>query len=73
MSRAHQLAADLRQHFGSYRQALAYALRSVWGLVRTRREFDAVRASVKPRILSPEERAASQRATWRCGRSMSPF
>jgi hypothetical protein len=71
MKQAHRLAADLRRYFGSYREALAHALRGVWGLIRTRREFAAVRARVRPRILSPEERRACERATRRCGASFT--
>jgi hypothetical protein len=73
MRHAHRLAADLRRCFGSYREALAHALRSVWGLIRTRREFAEVRARVRPRVLTPEQRAASERATRRCGASYMPF
>ena len=71
MKQAHRLAADLRRYFGTYREALAHALRAGWGLIRTRREFDAVRARVRPRVLSPAERAASEHATRRCGASFT--
>jgi hypothetical protein len=46
MRRAHAIARQARPHMGSYREALAYGLRAVWGLIATRREFAAVRARV---------------------------
>jgi hypothetical protein len=48
MKQAHRIAADMRRYFGSYRQALAHALRGAWGLIKTRKEFDAIRTRVKP-------------------------
>jgi hypothetical protein len=73
MRRAHAIARQARAHMPSYRAAFAYALRAAWGLLATRREFAAVRARVTPRILTADQRAASERATRRCGASMMPF
>jgi hypothetical protein len=73
MRRAHAIARQARPHMPSYREALAYGLKATWGLVATRREFAAVRARVQPRVLTAEQRAASERATRRCGASYMPF
>jgi hypothetical protein len=73
MRHAHKIARDFRPFMGSYRDALTYGLKAAWGLIRTRREFEAVRARVRPRVLTPDERAASERATRRCGASYMPF
>jgi hypothetical protein len=73
MRRAHAIAKQARPHMPSYREALAYGLRAAWGLLATCREFAAVRARVQPRVLTAEQRAASERATRRCGASYMPF
>jgi hypothetical protein len=73
MRHAHKIARDFRPFMTNYAAALQYGLKAAWGLIRTRREFGEVRARVKPRILSPAERAASERATRRCGASYMPF
>jgi hypothetical protein len=73
MRRAHAIARQARPHMGSYRAAFAYGLRAAWGLITTRREFAQVRARVAPRVLTPDQIAASRAATRRCGASMMPF
>ena len=73
MRRAHQIAKQARPHMASYREALVYGLRAAWGLLATRREFAAVRARVQPRVLTADQRAASERTTRRCGASYMPF
>jgi hypothetical protein len=73
MRHAHKIARDIRPFMPSYAAALQHGLRAAWGLIRTRREFAEVRARVRPRILTPAERAASERATRRCGASFMPF
>jgi hypothetical protein len=73
MRHAHKIARDVRPFMPSYAAALQHGLRAAWGLIRTCREFAEVRARVKPRVLTPEERAASERATRRCGASYMPF
>jgi hypothetical protein len=70
---AHKIARNVRPFMPSYAAALQHGLRAAWGLIRTRREFAKVRAHVKPRALTPDERRASERATWRCGASYMPF
>jgi hypothetical protein len=73
MRRAHQITREARPFMPSYTAALSYGLRAAWGLIATRREFAAVRARVAPRMLTAEQRAASERATRRCGSSYAPF
>jgi hypothetical protein len=73
MRHAHKIARDVRPFMAIYAAALQHGLRAAWGLIRTRREFAEVRARVKPRVLSPTERRASERATRRCGASYMPF
>jgi hypothetical protein len=73
MRHAHKIARDFRPFMASYAAALQHGLRAAWGLIRTRREFAEIRARVKPRVLTPAERAASQAATRRCGASYMPF
>jgi hypothetical protein len=73
MRHAHKIARDVRCFMPSYAAALQHGLRAAWGLIRTRREFAEVRARVKARVLTPEERRASERATRRCGASYLPF
>jgi hypothetical protein len=69
MRRAHAIARQARPHMASYREALQYALKSVWGLIATRREFAAVRVRVQPRTFTADQLAASRAATRRCGSS----
>jgi hypothetical protein len=71
MRYAHRIARDVRPFMLSYAAAPQHGLRAAWGLIRTRREFAEVRARVKPRVLTPEERLASERATRRCGASFT--
>jgi hypothetical protein len=73
MVRAHAIARQARPHMPSYRAALSFGLQAAWGMIATRREFAAVRARVAPRILTADQRAASERATRRCGASYMPF
>jgi hypothetical protein len=73
MRHAHKIARDVRPFMPNYAAALQHGLRASWGLIRTRREFAEVRARVKPRVLTPEERRASEHATRRCGASYMPF
>jgi len=73
MRRAHAIARQARPHMPSYRAAFSYGLKAAWGLLATRREFAAVRARVQPRVLTADQRAASERTTRRCGASYMPF
>jgi hypothetical protein len=73
MLRAHQIARRARPHMASYREALAYGLRAVWGLIATRREFAAVHARVAPIMRTADQIEASRAATRRCGTSYMPF
>jgi hypothetical protein len=73
MRRAHLIARRFRDVFPTYRQALSYALTTVWADVRARAEHRERFRDIIPRVLTPAERAVSQAATWRCGRSLVPF
>jgi hypothetical protein len=73
MRRAHEIARKARPHMASYREALAYGLRSAWGLVATSREFAMFRAQVAHRSVTPDQIAASRAATRRVGASYMPF
>jgi hypothetical protein len=73
MRHAHQIARRGRPFMASYAEALRHGLKAAWAMLATRREFAAVRTRVAPRILTAEQRAASERATRRCGSSYMPF
>jgi hypothetical protein len=73
MQNAHRIARQARPYMGSYREALAYALRAAWGQIATAREFAALRARVSPRAHTAEQLAASRAATRRVGASYMPF
>jgi hypothetical protein len=69
MQNAHRIARDFRPHFKSYREALAYGLRTAWQQVNVARSIIMLNAQVTPRACTTTEWAASKRATRRCGSS----
>jgi hypothetical protein len=69
MQNAHRIAARVRPHMASYREALAYGLRTAWQQVAVARSFAALRAQVTPRQHTAADLAASWHATRRCGSS----
>jgi hypothetical protein len=73
MAHAHRIAKKARPFVASYAEALRHGLKAAWAMLATRREFAAVRARVALRTLTAEQRAASERATRRCGSSYAPF
>jgi hypothetical protein len=70
---AHLIARRFRDIMPSYREALAYGLKTAWADAKARAEHRERFKDFVPRVLSPEERAASERATRRCGASYMPF
>jgi hypothetical protein len=73
MTRAHIVAKRFRDVLPTYAAALQYALRVVWADEKARQEHRHRFAGYPRRVLSPEERRASERATRRCGSSYAPF
>jgi hypothetical protein len=73
MRRAHQIARQARPHMASYRAAFAYGLRTAWSHAKARQEHRTRFAGYVPRILTPDQIAASRAATQRCGASYMPF
>jgi hypothetical protein len=73
MQNAHRIARKARPFMKSYREALAYGLRTAWGQVEVARSFAEVRARVQPRAFTADQIAASRAATRRCGSSYMPF
>jgi hypothetical protein len=69
MANAHRIAARVRPRMASYREALAYGLRTAWQQVAVARSFATLRAQVTPRQHTAADLAASQQATRRCGSS----
>jgi hypothetical protein len=69
MQSAHRIAARVRPHMASYREALAYGLRTAWQQVAVARSFATLRAQVTPRQHTAADIAASRQATRRCGSS----
>ena len=69
MQNAHRIAARFRPHMASYREALAYGLRTAWEQYRVAQSFAMLRAQVKPRQFAAAEIATSRAATRRCGSS----
>lgn len=63
MRNAHRIAANMRPHVASYREALAYGLRAAWQQVQVRQSFAMLRAQVKPRAFTASDWAASRHAT----------
>jgi hypothetical protein len=73
MTRAHIVAKRFRDLMPSYREALAYAFKTVWADIKARAEDRERYKHIVRRVLTPDERAASERATRRCGASYMPF
>jgi hypothetical protein len=69
MANAHRIAARFRPHMASYREALAYGLRTAWQQVAVVRSFASLRTQVAPRQHTAADLAASREATRRCGSS----
>jgi hypothetical protein len=69
MRNAHCIAARVRPHMQSYREALAYGLRAAWHMVNVARSIASLRALVAPRPLTDKEIEQSRAATRRCGSS----
>jgi hypothetical protein len=69
MQAAHAIARKSRQHFASYREALAYGLTAAWKQVKSARSIRMLSAQVERRDHSVQEIAASRAATRRCGSS----
>jgi hypothetical protein len=65
MRRAHEIARRFRPHVPSYR--VRYGREGAWGLVATAREYTVLSAQVAHRTITPEQIAASRRATHRFG------
>jgi hypothetical protein len=73
MRRAHLIARRFIGILPNYRACLAHGMRCAWADAKARQEHRQRFAGFVPRALSPEERAASNRATRRCGASYMPF
>jgi hypothetical protein len=73
MRRAHLIARRFIGILPNYRACLAHGLRCAWADAKARQEHRERFTGFIPRVLTPEERAASETATWRCGRSFVPF
>jgi hypothetical protein len=69
MQNAHRIAVRFRPHMASYREALAYGLRTAWEQYRIAHSFAMLRAQVKPRTHTAAEIEDSRQATRRCGSS----
>jgi hypothetical protein len=69
MQNAHRIAQRARPHMASYREALAYGLRTAWEQVKVARSFASLRAQVAPRQHTASDLAASRQATRRTGSS----
>jgi len=69
MQNAHRIAARMRPHMGSYREALAYGLKAAWAQINVARSIMSLNMQVRRREYTAAEIAASRRATRRCGSS----
>jgi hypothetical protein len=73
MRRAHLVARRFIGVLPNYRACLAHGMRCAWADAKARQEHRQRFAGFVPRVLTPSERAASERATRRCGASYMPF
>jgi hypothetical protein len=73
MRRAHLIARRFIGILPNYRACIAHGMRCAWADAKARREHRQRFASFVPRVLTAEERRASERATRRCGASYMPF
>jgi hypothetical protein len=71
MRRAHLIAGRFIGILPNYRACLAHGLRCAWADAKARQEHRARFKGFVPRVLTPEERAGSERATRRCGASFT--
>jgi len=68
MRRAHEIARKFRPHVASYREALQYGRKGVWGLVATAREFTVLSAQVATAPLRPNRSPPAARRPTVAGR-----
>jgi hypothetical protein len=73
MRRAHLIACRFIGILPNYRACIAHGMRCAWADAKARQEHQQRFPGFVPRVLSSEERAASDRATRRCGASYMPF
>jgi hypothetical protein len=73
MRRAHLIARRFIGILPSYRACLAHGMRCAWADAKARAEHRERFKHFVPRVLTPAERAASERVTRRCGASYMPF
>jgi hypothetical protein len=73
MKRAHLIARRFVGVLPDYRACVAHGMRCAWADEKARQEHRQRFAGFVPQVLAPEERAASERATHRCGSSYAPF
>jgi hypothetical protein len=71
MRRAHLIARRFIGVLPNYRACIAHGLRCAWADAKARQEHRERFAGFVPQVLTPAERAASERATRRCGASFT--
>jgi hypothetical protein len=73
MRRAHLIARRFVGILPNYRACLAHGMRCAWADAKARQEHRQRFAGLVPRVVTAEERRASEYATRRCGSSYAPF
>jgi hypothetical protein len=73
MRRAHLIARRFVGILPNYRACIAHGMRVGWADAKSRQEHRHRFAGFVPRVLTCEERRASEHATRRCGASYMPF